>query len=142
MNNIFDAEKTITLFDIDEYFLNDRVLEEMNLYLSENNIEARFDYPHIGGGAQDLYHEVIVIGLTFAQGVGVNALYDILKYVYSVITQKIKFHKNQKPALYIELCDKHIKLDYGFDLTDTQKDEIVHNSIEMLKDLSNKPRDY
>ena len=122
----------IVIYDVDEYFLDDKMLEEMNNYLHQKNIKAYFDYPRIGGGAEVIFHQLIAIGVEVVNGIGINALYDILKYSLTVISNKTK-HLKEKPALFIECNEQFLKVTYGFELTDEQKDKIVQESLEFIK---------
>ena len=121
----------IAIYDVDEYFLDDKMLEEMNNFLLQKKVKAYFDYPHIGGGAEAIFHELIVIGIDTINAIGVAALYDILKYSFNVISAKTK-SLQKKPALFIEHNGESLKLDYGFDLTDEQKEKVVDAALKFI----------
>lgn len=123
----------ITIYDIDRYFFDDEALEKMNNHLIQKNVNAYFDYPHIGGGAQDSFHQMIIIAIEIFRNIGSNAIYDIIKYTLSTIWNKIENSKD-KPTLYIECNNLHIELDYGFDLTDEQKDMVIEKSLNFIQE--------
>ncbi len=127
----------ITIYDIDGYFLDDKVLKEMNNYLIQKNFDAYFDYPHIGGGAEEIFHEMIIIGIEIVRNIGINALYDTLKYALTTVLNKVK-HIDKKPAILIECNDAYLKLEYGFELNDEQKDMVVKETLKFIQDNSPK----
>ena len=126
----------ITIYDIDGYFLDDATLKEMNNYLLQQKITACFEYPRIGGGAEEIYRQLIAIGVDFIVGIGVNVLYDILKYTFSLIANKTK-HMKEKPTLFIECNEQFLKIDYGFELTDEQKDKVIDESLKFIRQNNN-----
>ncbi len=133
MNNYLD--KTIIVYDVSEYFFNDKIMAEMNNYLYQHRIEAVFDYPHIGGGAQKIFEELIVIGLDWAQGIGVNILYDILKYSVKYIVGKMKNRSKKPKGIYLMYEDNSVQFLSDFDLNDDQLEKVTNQMFKIAKTM-------
>lgn len=128
-------DKTIVVYDMSNYFFNDNSMEEMNKYLYEKGIDVDFDYPHIGGSGLKVFEEIIIIGLTWAQGIGVNALYDILKYTVKYIVEKIKKLPKKPKGIFLEYHSNSVQFMSDFDLTEEQLNATIDNVFDLAKKM-------
>lgn len=126
----------VKIYDVDNYYFNDEVMTEMNESATSRELKVLYDYPHIGGGAEEVFTGIIAVAVNFATSVASGLVVEAVKYAFQVFVEKYKKKSGKKnPAVMIFYGEKEIILDYSFELTDEQKDKLVDASVEVMKEL-------
>lgn len=126
----------VRILDVDHYAFDEDVVAEMNKGAQSKDLNVLFDYPGIGGGAQDLFHGLIVVTVELFGAVGTAVVVEAVKYAFQVFIEKYKRKRyKRKPAVVITCGEKEIVVDYKFDLTQKQKDKLVDASVDAVMKL-------
>lgn len=140
-NELALYEKYILVFDLQEYFFNDKIIKKMNTFLKKKNIDFLYDYPHIGGDLDPFANVIIITLPILIQSLSFDALYDVLRHLTLLIFKKITSKKikrrkmKEKPTIYFEYRDECIQMDFDFNLTKKQKDKIIDTLCESVQEM-------
>lgn len=124
----FDTDNLVEIYDFSHCFTSEQLFE-INKETQYNGLY--FDWARAGGEgwAPEILNNLVIV-FQLVQGLGTNLIYDLMKS--SVLRLLSVIPKTKKPDIYIDYLGESITLDYGFDLTEEQKEKIVDVGIKLL----------
>lgn len=134
-------ESDISIHDANNHFLNNCTLKKLNDYCKKRNTPFMYSYSYRGGDiATEFINSIIIILPIIIEKVSLDMLTEALKYGLLIMLKKLVPKKKEKPTLYIEYDNHHIKVDYSFKMTKKEQTKLVNETIDLVKDMIKNPK--